>query len=64
MMTESTASPVGRASGAATVFVRCLSMFMIAVDTTVVNLALPLIGRGLHAPVASPAAGSPSCCSD
>jgi len=25
---------------------------MIAVDTTVVNLALPLIGRGLHAPVA------------
>jgi EmrB/QacA subfamily drug resistance transporter len=27
-------------------------MFMIAVDTTVVNLALPLIGRGLHAPVA------------
>jgi EmrB/QacA subfamily drug resistance transporter len=27
-------------------------MFMIAVDTTVVNLALPLIGRGLRAPVA------------
>jgi EmrB/QacA subfamily drug resistance transporter len=27
-------------------------MFMIAVDTTVVNLALPLIGHGLHAPVA------------
>jgi EmrB/QacA subfamily drug resistance transporter len=27
-------------------------MFMIAVDTTVVNLALPLIGRGLHAQVA------------
>jgi EmrB/QacA subfamily drug resistance transporter len=27
-------------------------MFMIAIDTTVVNLALPLIGRGLHAPVA------------
>jgi EmrB/QacA subfamily drug resistance transporter len=26
-------------------------MFMIAVDTTVVNLALPLIGRGLHSPV-------------
>jgi EmrB/QacA subfamily drug resistance transporter len=25
---------------------------MIAVDTTVVNLALPMIGRGLHAPVA------------
>ncbi len=25
---------------------------MIAIDTTVVNLALPLIGRGLHAPVA------------
>ena len=37
---------------AATVGVCCLSMFMIAVDTTVVNLALPLIGRGLHAPVA------------
>jgi EmrB/QacA subfamily drug resistance transporter len=30
----------------------CLSMFMIAVDTTVVNLALPLIGRGLHTSVA------------
>jgi MFS family permease len=30
----------------------CLSMFMIAIDTTVVNLALPLIGRGLDAPVA------------
>jgi EmrB/QacA subfamily drug resistance transporter len=27
-------------------------MFVIAIDTTVVNLALPLIGRGLHAPVA------------
>jgi EmrB/QacA subfamily drug resistance transporter len=27
-------------------------MLMIAIDTTVVNLALPLIGRGLHAPVA------------
>jgi EmrB/QacA subfamily drug resistance transporter len=27
-------------------------MFMIAIDTTVVNLALPLIGRGLHASVA------------
>ncbi len=30
----------------------CLTVFMIAIDTTVVNLALPLIGRGLHAPVA------------
>jgi len=36
---------------AATVCICCLSMFMIAVDTTVVSLALPLIGRGLHAPV-------------
>jgi EmrB/QacA subfamily drug resistance transporter len=27
-------------------------MFMIAIDTTVANLALPLIGRGLHASVA------------
>jgi EmrB/QacA subfamily drug resistance transporter len=52
MMTESAARPVGRASGAATVCVCCLGMFMIAVDTTVVNLALPLIGRGLHATVA------------
>ncbi len=34
------------------VCVCCLTMFMIAVDTTVVNLALPLIGRGLHAGVA------------
>jgi EmrB/QacA subfamily drug resistance transporter len=30
----------------------CLSMFMIAVDQTVANLALPLIGRGLHASLA------------
>jgi EmrB/QacA subfamily drug resistance transporter len=35
-----------------TVGICCLSMFVIAVDTTVVNLALPLIGRGLRAPVA------------
>jgi EmrB/QacA subfamily drug resistance transporter len=41
----------GRGAGAAAVCVCCLSMFMIAVDTTVVNLALPLIGRGLHTPV-------------
>jgi EmrB/QacA subfamily drug resistance transporter len=39
------------AAKAATVCICCLSMFMIAVDTTVVSLALPLIGRGLHAPV-------------
>jgi EmrB/QacA subfamily drug resistance transporter len=51
-MTISGASPHGRATGAVTVCVCCLSMFMIAVDTTVVNLALPLIGRGLHAQVA------------
>jgi EmrB/QacA subfamily drug resistance transporter len=37
---------------AAIVGVCCLTVFMIAIDTTVVNLALPLIGRGLHAPVA------------
>jgi EmrB/QacA subfamily drug resistance transporter len=37
---------------AVAVFVCCLTMFMIAVDTTVVNLALPLIGRDLHASVA------------
>jgi EmrB/QacA subfamily drug resistance transporter len=42
----------GRAARAVTVLVCCSTMFMIAVDTTVVNLALPLIGRGLHAPVA------------
>jgi EmrB/QacA subfamily drug resistance transporter len=40
------------AARAATVCICCLSMFMIAVDTTVVSLALPLIGRGLHTPVA------------
>jgi EmrB/QacA subfamily drug resistance transporter len=51
-MTISGAGPHGRVTGAVTVFVCCLSMFMIAVDTTVVNLALPLIGRGLHAPIA------------
>jgi EmrB/QacA subfamily drug resistance transporter len=37
---------------AAIVGVCCLTVFMIAIDTTVVNLALPLIGRGLHARVA------------
>jgi EmrB/QacA subfamily drug resistance transporter len=37
---------------AAIVGVCCLTVFIIAIDTTVVNLALPLIGRGLHAPVA------------
>jgi MFS family permease len=42
----------GGTNNAAIVCICCLSMFMIAVDTTVVNLALPLIGRGLHAPVA------------
>jgi EmrB/QacA subfamily drug resistance transporter len=41
-----------RATGAVAVGTCCLSMFMIAIDTTVVNLALPLIGRGLRAPVA------------
>jgi EmrB/QacA subfamily drug resistance transporter len=46
------ARPAGGATGAVTVGTCCLSMFMIAIDTTVVNLALPLIGRGLHAPVA------------
>ncbi|HTU07298.1 MAG TPA: MFS transporter, partial [Trebonia sp.] len=50
--TAVTARPASRAMEAATVGVCCLSMFMIAVDTTVVNLALPLIGRGLHAGVA------------
>jgi EmrB/QacA subfamily drug resistance transporter len=38
---------------AAIVGVCCLTVFIIAIDTTVVNLALPLIGRGLHAPVAA-----------
>jgi EmrB/QacA subfamily drug resistance transporter len=42
----------GRAAGAVTICICCLTMFVIAVDTTVVNLALPLIGRGLHASVA------------
>jgi EmrB/QacA subfamily drug resistance transporter len=50
-MTASQAGSPGRGAGAAIMCVCCLSMFMIAVDTTVVNLALPLIGRGLHAPV-------------
>ena len=51
-MTTSGASSRGHVTGAVIVCVCCLSMFMIAVDTTVVNLALPLIGRGLHAQVA------------
>jgi hypothetical protein len=36
------------AKRAAIVGICCLTVFMIAVDTTVVKLALPLIGRGLH----------------
>lgn len=51
-MSAALAGPRGRATEAATVCVCCLSMFMIAIDTTVANLALPLIGRGLHASVA------------
>jgi EmrB/QacA subfamily drug resistance transporter len=42
----------GRRRQAVIVGVCCLTVFMIAIDTTVVNLALPLIGRGLHAGVA------------
>lgn len=38
---------------AAIVGVCCMTIFMIAIDTTVVNLALPLIGRSLHAPVSA-----------
>jgi EmrB/QacA subfamily drug resistance transporter len=41
----------GRAAGAAIVAVCSASLFMIAIDTTAVNLALPLIGRGLRTPV-------------
>jgi len=44
--------PPGRAAAAVIAGTCCVSMFMIAIDTTVVNMALPLIGRGLHAPVA------------
>jgi EmrB/QacA subfamily drug resistance transporter len=43
--------PPGRAKRAAVVAVCGVSLFMIAIDTTVVNLALPLIGRGLRTPV-------------
>jgi EmrB/QacA subfamily drug resistance transporter len=49
----SAASPCmpSRVTRAVAVFVCCLTIFVIAVDTTVVNLALPLIGRDLHASV-------------
>lgn len=47
----SAAVPPGQAAGAAIVAVCSASLFMIAIDTTVVNLALPLIGRGLRTPV-------------
>lgn len=46
------ASPVSHASRVISVGVCALSLFMIAVDATVVNLALPVIGRALHAQVA------------
>ena len=29
----------------------CLSLFIVGLDTTIVNVALPSIGRELHAPV-------------
>jgi EmrB/QacA subfamily drug resistance transporter len=48
---RSTRQPVAGVRRAAVVGVCCLTVFIIAIDTTVVNLALPLIGRGLHAPV-------------
>jgi EmrB/QacA subfamily drug resistance transporter len=53
-MIASAASPSmpSRVTRAVAVFVCCLTMFIIAVDTTVVNLALPLIGRDLHASLA------------
>jgi EmrB/QacA subfamily drug resistance transporter len=40
-----------RVKQGAIVAVSSASLFMIAIDTTVVNLALPLIGKGLHTPV-------------
>lgn len=54
---EAAASPTlgtqpGRGRRAVIVGVCCLTVFMIAIDTTVVNLALPLIARGLDAGVA------------
>jgi len=48
---ELTTARPGRAARAAILAVCSASLFMIAIDTTVVNLALPLIGRGLHTPV-------------
>jgi EmrB/QacA subfamily drug resistance transporter len=44
--------PPSRAMGAAIVAVCSIGLFMTAVDTTVVNLVLPLISRGMHTPVA------------
>jgi EmrB/QacA subfamily drug resistance transporter len=51
-MSQTLGKQPGRGAQALIVGVCCLTVFMIAVDTTVVNLALPLIGRGLHAGVA------------
>jgi EmrB/QacA subfamily drug resistance transporter len=45
-------SQSGRGRRAVIVGICCVTVFMIAIDTTVVNLALPLIGRGLHTGVA------------
>ena len=31
--------------------IRCLSLFLVGMDSTVINVALPSIGRDFHAPV-------------
>lgn len=43
------ANALGQGRRALIIGVCCLPVFVIAIDTTVVNLALPMVGRGLHA---------------
>jgi EmrB/QacA subfamily drug resistance transporter len=51
--TTSAADPVPRARRRLVLAICCMSILMVGMDVTIVNVALPSIGRDLHAPVSS-----------
>ncbi|MEV6113909.1 MFS transporter [Streptomyces sp. NPDC052109] len=51
MTTHTTPADGGRRRGGLVLAVCCLSLLITALDTTAVNVALPAVGRDLHAPV-------------